>query len=80
MKVRGERGRSALYILYSEYFSGGKMFVSSEFLASLWKIFRGCSTVRAKLYGNVSWIQISWLPSQPRKPQKFSPRKIPAIR
>ena len=49
MKVRGERGRSALYVLYSEYFSGGKIFVSSEFLASSWKIFRGCGTVHVRM-------------------------------
>ena len=29
-----------LKLLYSGYFSGGKMLVSSEFLASLWKNFR----------------------------------------
>ena len=33
-------------IPYSGNFSGGKIFVSSEFLASLWKIFCGHGTVR----------------------------------
>ena len=37
-----------VHILYSGYFSGGKMFMSSEFLASLWKNFHGCGTVRVR--------------------------------
>ena len=35
-------------ILYIGYFSGGKIFVSSEFLASFWKHFRGRGTVRMR--------------------------------
>ena len=34
-----------IHVLYSGYFSGGKSFVSSEFLASSWKIFRGCGVL-----------------------------------
>ena len=30
---------ASIYILYSGYFSGGKIFVISEFLASSWKLF-----------------------------------------
>ena len=37
-----------MYIPYSGYFSGGKIFVSSEFLASSWKNFRGCGILRVR--------------------------------
>ena len=33
---------------YSRYFLGGKIFVSSEFLASLWKNFDGRGTVHVR--------------------------------
>ena len=38
---QGMLKRHAKQLPYSGYFSGGKIFVSSEFLASLWKNFRG---------------------------------------
>ena len=36
------------YIPYSGYFSGGKSFVSSEFLTSSWKNFRGHGILRVR--------------------------------
>ena len=62
-----------VYIPYSGYFSGGKIFVSNEFLASLWKNFRGHGILNHTpvLCGTVSWVKISCFASQPRKPRKF---------
>ena len=41
-------------------FQGGKMFVSSEFLASSWKNFHGCGTLNHTpvLCGTVLWVKI----------------------
>ena len=66
----------------SGYFSGGKIFVSSEFLASSWKNVRGCGILNHTLVlcGTVSWVKFLWFASQPQKPQKFYHPKIPAIR
>ena len=52
---------------YSGYFSGGKIFVSNEFLASSWKNFHSRSTLNHTLVlcVTVSWIKISWFTSQP---------------
>ena len=46
---------------------GGKIFVNSEFLASLWKNFRGYSLLNHTpvLCGTVLWVKISWFTSQP---------------
>ena len=51
--------------------------MSSEFLASSWKKFRGHSILNHTpvLCGTVSWVKISWFVSQPRKPRKFYPPK-----
>ena len=38
-----------LKVPYSGYFSGGKIFVSSEFLASSWNHFRGCGILRVRM-------------------------------
>ena len=66
-------------IPYSGYFSGGKIFVRSEFLASSWKKFRGCGILNHTPVhcGTVSWVKIS-LNHENHK--NFTPRKIPAIR
>ena len=66
-----------IHVSYSGYFSGGKIFVSSELLACLWENFRGHGILNHTLvpYGTVSWVKISWLASQPRKPRKFYPPK-----
>ena len=37
-----KKGMQSAHIPYSRYFWGGKIFVSSEFLASSWKIFCDC--------------------------------------
>ena len=65
-------------IPYSGYFwGGGKIFVSSKFLASSWKTFRGHGILNHTpvLCGTVSWVKISWYASQPRKPRKVYPLK-----
>ena len=64
-------------IPYSGYFSGGKIFVSSEFLASSWQNFRGRGILNHTpvLCGTVSWVKISWFASQPRK--FYPPEKYP---
>jgi len=51
--------------------------VSSEFLASLRKNFRGRGILNHTpvLCDTVSWVQITWFTSQPRKPRKFYPSK-----
>ena len=56
-------------------FGGGKIFVSSELLASSWKNFRGRGILNHTpvLCGTVSWVKISWFASQPRKPRIFNP-------
>ena len=66
-----------VHVPYSGYFSGGKIFVSSEFLASLWKNFCGGGILNhtPALCSTVSWVKISWFASQPRKPRKFYPPK-----
>ena len=48
------------HVPYSGYFSGGKIFVSSEFLASSWNNFRGLGTLNHTpvLCGTVSWVKI----------------------
>ena len=38
-----------IHVLYSGYFLGGKIFVSSAFLASLWKNVRGCGILHHTL-------------------------------
>ena len=50
---------------YSGIFRG--IFVRSEFLASLWKMFRGCGILNhtPEHCGTVSWVKISWFASQP---------------
>ena len=62
---------------YSRYFSGGKILVSSEYLASSWKNFHGRGILKHTLIlcGTVSWVKILCFASQPRKPQKFYPLK-----
>jgi len=79
-RLRGTRvimpfgGRSL--IPYSGYFfRGGKIFVSSEFLASSWKSFRGRGILNHTpvLCRTTSWVKISLFASQPRKPRKFYP-------
>ena len=49
--------------------------MSSEFLASSWKTFRGRDILNHTpvLCGTVSWVKILWFASQPRKPRKFYP-------
>ena len=51
--------------------------MSSKFLASLWKKFRGRGILdhTPVLCGTVSWVKISWYASEPRKPRKFYPPK-----
>ena len=46
-------------IPYSGYFWGGKIFVSSEVLASSWKNFHGCGILNHTpvLCGTVSWVK-----------------------
>ena len=70
-------GMSVCLIPYSGYFSGGKIFMRSEFLASSWKNFRshGILNHTSLHCGTVSWVKISWFASQPRKPRKFYPPK-----
>ena len=62
-------------IPYSGYFSGGKIFMGSEFFASSWKNFRGFGILNHTLVlcGTLSWVKISWFASQPQKPQKILP-------
>ena len=69
------------WLPYGRYFSGGKIFVSSEFLASSWKNICGHGILNHTwvLCGSVLWIKISWFASQPQKPRKFYFPKIPAI-
>ena len=72
LRMRGtlNQERFISRIPYSGYFSGGKIFVSSEFLDSSWRNFRGRGILNHTpvLCGTVSWVKISWLASQPRKP------------
>ena len=67
------------YIPYSGHFSGGKIFVSSELLASSWKYFRGCGILNHTLVlcGTISWVKFRGLPLNH---ENLTPRKIPAIR
>ena len=64
-------------IPYSGYFSGGEIFMSSEFWASSGKTFCGRCILNHTpvLCDTVSWVKISWFTSQPRKPRKFYPSK-----
>ena len=57
----------AAQIPYSGYFSGSKIFVSSEFLASSWKnLFgRGKLNYTPVLCVTVLWVKSSWFTSQP---------------
>ena len=63
-------------IPYRGYFSGGKIFVSSEFLASLWKYFRGRRILNHTrvLCGTVSWI-INFMVRLNKKNTKILPSK-----
>ena len=56
-----------IHIPYSGYFSGDKIFVRSEFLASSWKNFhgRGILNHTPVLCGTVLCVKISWFTSQP---------------
>ena len=77
--MEGENKDRQLYthVLYSGYFSGGKIFVRSEFLASSWKNFHGHGILNHTSVhcGTVLWVKISWFASQPQKPRKFYPPK-----
>ena len=65
------------HIPYNGYLSGGKIFVSSELLASSWKNFRGHGILKDTPVpcGTVSWVKLLWFASQPREPRKFYPPK-----
>ena len=71
-------------IPYIGYFSGGKIFVSSEILASLWKYFRGRGILNHTpvLCDTVSRVKNSWsrFASQPRKfyPPKNTRYTVPS--
>ena len=71
---------------YSGYFSGGKIFVDMEILRVHGKnVVVSCTralmgVARCIYMVTVSWINISWFTSQPRKPRNFNPRNIPVIR
>ena len=64
-------------VLYSRYFGGGKILVSSEYLASPWKKFHGRGILKHTLIlcVTVSWVKILCFTSQPRKPRKYYPLK-----
>ena len=59
--------RCRLQIPYSGYFSGDKIFVSSEFGASSWKHFHGHRILNhtSVLCGTVLWVKILCFASQP---------------
>ena len=65
------------YVPYSGYFSGGKIFMRSEFLPNLWKHFHGRGILSHTLVhcGTISWVKSSRFASQPRKPRNFYPPK-----
>ena len=70
------------HVPYSGYFSGGKIFVSSEFWASSWENVRGRGILSHTpvLCGTVSWVKFRGSPLNHENHEKFTPRKIPAIR
>ena len=61
-------------------FGGGKIFLDMEHFAGSWKKFevtctRALMSVARCIYGTmvtVSWVNILWFASQPRKSRKFS--------